>query len=69
MTARKDLPRCKTCKHWHAPPDDEYVMMGVRQYGYCVNSENPEMDVPEDYGCIHHSDYDEPGTQTETNDE
>lgn len=63
MTARKDLPRCKTCKHWHVDHDNEYTW---RTNGYCVNSTNPELDdVPEDFGCVNHSDYDEP----ESNDE
>lgn len=63
---KDDLPRCLTCAHWHVDHDNEYSW---RTDGYCTNEENPEIgEVPEDFGCINHSDYDESKTRAKDED-
>lgn len=65
---RKDLPTCNTCRHLDITHHGEWE---------CGNAEMlnnlPDcvfvMDSPVFHGCIYHSDYDEPKTQTEANDE
>lgn len=75
MTSRKDLPRCKTCKHW-----GKLAWSKGGNYGECHLFEWTDWAVPKSFGCVHHSDLPaagitqirtnrKPKTQTETNDD
>lgn len=60
---RQDLPRCKTCKWWHATSRvDVRFCDSEPSIAYLRTTRAND-------GCLMHSDYDEPKTQTEADDD
>lgn len=53
-----DLPRCKTCKHWHGTYGFQGTQMGVCNHPqideYASTHMEPLEETREDFGCVLH---------------